>query len=433
MMSPLSVKSQEVRVRYALQAVVFLVSSIVLLPVAARAQANPDWHRAIPGFKIAGNLYYVGTADLAAYLIATPQGNILINGNFKQDVPAIRKSIEGLGFKYADTKILLISHAHGDHDEGIGLIKSDTGARLMVMDADVAAVESTAPGRPGAKVDRILHDRDTVDLGGSTLTARLTPGHTPGCTTWMMQVAESGRTLNAVIVGSPNVNAGYVLVNNRSYPQIASDYVKTFALLKTTPADLFLGAHGAYFNLKDKLPRMGGAVNPFIDPAGYRAYVAEREQAFEKELAKQTAEARTGDAVGFDIEWNHVALSVPNIAESIAWYEKMLGFKGTVRPGQPGARQQVADLRRGNITIELFQVTDAAPLPESRKNPSEDFRTHGVKHFGFEVRNLPAVLAELKAKGVKMAFEMRDTPTESFAFISDNAGNAIELIEHKTQ
>jgi len=433
MMSPLSVKSQEVRVRYALQAVVFLVSSIVLLPVAAGAQANPDWHRAIPGFKIAGNLYYVGTADLAAYLIATPQGNILINGNFKQDVPAIRKSIEGLGFKYADTKILLISHAHGDHDEGIGLIKSDTGARLMVMDADVAAVESAAPGRPGAKVDRILHDRDTVDLGGSTLTARLTPGHTSGCTTWTMQVAESGRTLNAVIVGSPNVNAGYVLVNNRSYPQIASDYVKTFALLKTTPADLFLGAHGAYFNLKDKLPRMGGAVNPFIDPAGYRAYVAEREQAFEKELAKQTAEARTGDAVGFDIEWNHVALSVPNIAESIAWYEKMLGFKGTVRPGQPGARQQVADLRRGNITIELFQVTDAAPLPESRKNPSEDFRTHGVKHFGFEVKNLPAVLAELKAKGVKMAFDMRVTPTEDFAFISDNAGNAIELIEHKTQ
>jgi len=151
------------------------------------------------------------------------------------------------------------------------------------------------------------------------------------------------------------------------------------------------------------------------------------------ELTKQTAEARTGDAVGFDIAWNHVALSVPNIAESIAWYEKMLGFKGTVRSSQPGARQQVADLRRGNITIELFQLPDAAPLPESRKNPSEDFRTHGVKHFGFEVKNLPAVLAELKAKGVKMAFEMRDTPTEAFAFISDNAGNAIELIEHKTR
>jgi metallo-beta-lactamase class B len=418
--------------RATLRAIVFLVSSLVWMPVDARAQANPDWHRAIPGFKIAGNLYYVGTADLAAYLVATPQGHILINGNFKEDVPAIRKSIEGLGFKYADTKILLISHAHGDHDEGIGLIKSDTKARLMVMDADVAAVESTAPGRPGAKVDRILHDRDTVELGGSTLTARLTPGHTPGCTTWTMQVTEGGRTLNAVIIGSPNVNAGYVLVNNKGYPQIAGDYVRTFALLKTTPVDLFLGAHGAYFNLQDKLSKMGGAVNPFIDPAGYRAYVAEREQAFEKELARQRAGAGIGDAVGFQIEWNHVALSVPNIAESIAWYEKMLGFKGTVRPGPPGARQQVADLRRGNITIELFQLADAAPLPESRKSPSEDFRTHGVKHFGFEVKNLPAVLAELKAKGVKMAFEMRVTPTEDFAFISDNAGNAIELIEHKT-
>ena len=202
--------------RCALRMVVFLVSSIVLLPVAAQAQANPDWHRAIPGFKIAGNLYYVGTADLAAYLIATPQGNILINGNFKEDVAAIRNSIEGLGFKYADTKIILISHAHGDHDEGIGLIKSETGARLMVMDADVAAVESTAPGRPGAKVDRILRDRDTVELGGSTLTARLTPGHTPGCTTWMMQVAEGGRTLNAVIIGSPHVHARDVLLNNRN-------------------------------------------------------------------------------------------------------------------------------------------------------------------------------------------------------------------------
>jgi metallo-beta-lactamase class B len=413
----------------------FLLAAFALVgAVPARAQGNADWHRAIPGFKIAGNLYYVGTADLAVYLITTPQGNILINGDFKQDVPAIRRSIEGLGFKYADTKIILISHAHGDHDEGVGVIKSETRAQLMVMDADVAEVESTAPGRPGAKVDRVLHDRDTVELGGAKLTARLTPGHTPGCTTWTMEVADGGRTLNAVIVGSPNVNAGYVLVgNNRNYPQIAGDYVKTFALLKSLPVDLFLGAHGAYFNLKDKLPKMtAGGANPFIDPEGYKAYVAEREQAFEKELTKETADAHAGDAVGFEIAWDHVALSVPNIAESIAWYEKMLGFKQLPRGGQPNGRQQVASIRRGNITVELFQLPDAAPLPESRKNPSEDFRIHGVKHFGFEVKNLPGVLAELKAKGVRMAFEMRDNPTTAFAFISDNAGNAIELIEHKT-
>src|SRR5256885_9204823 len=287
--------------RAALRFAVLLAAVLSVASTRAQAQGNPDWHRAIPGFKIAGNLYYVGTADLAVYLITTPQGNILINGDFKQDVPAIRKSIEGLGFKYADTKIILISHAHGDHDEGVGVIKADTGAKLMVMDADVAQVESTAPGRPGAKVDRVLHDRDTVELGGSKLTARLTPGHTPGCTTWTMQVADGGRTLNAVIVGSPNVNAGYVLVgNNRNYPQIAGDYVKTFALLKSLPVDLFLGAHGAYFNLKDKLPKMSASgPNVFVDPGGYKAYVAEREQAFEKELAKQTADAHAGDAVGF--------------------------------------------------------------------------------------------------------------------------------------
>ena len=314
------------------------------------------------------------------------------------------------------------------------MIKSQTGAKLMVMDADVPEVESTAPGRPGASVDRVLHDRDTVELGGAKLVARLTPGHSIGCTTWTMQVSDGSRTLNAVIIGSPNVNAGTILVNNRNYPQIAGDYVKTFALLKTLPVDLFLGAHGAYFNLKEKLPKMSaGGANPFIDPAGYKAYVAEREQAFEKELTKQTVEAHADAAVGFDIAWDHVALSVPSIEESIAWYEKMLGFKRIRRDEapNPNARQQVASIKRGNITIELFQLPDAAPLPESRKNPSEDFRTHGVKHFGFEVRNLPGVLAELKAKGVKMAFDMRDNPATAFAFISDNAGNAIELIEHK--
>src|SRR3954469_2248571 len=290
----------EVRMRVAIRFALFVAALAVCGPTAAWAQANPDWHRSIPGFRIAGNLYYVGTADLAVYLVTTPQGNILINGNFKEDVPAIRKSIEGLGFKYADTKIILISHAHGDHDEGLGVIKSQTGAQLMVMDADVAQVESTAPGRPGAKVDRVLHDRDTVELGGAKLTARLTPGHTPGCTTWTMQVADGGRTLNAVIIGSPNVNAGYILVNNKNYPQIAGDYVKTFALLKTLPVDLFLGAHGAYFNLKNKLPKMtAGGPNVFIDPAGYKAYVAEREQAFEKELAKQRAAAGISDAPGF--------------------------------------------------------------------------------------------------------------------------------------
>lgn len=267
------------------------VFGLVLLGTGSlglQAQANPDWHRPFPAFKIAGNLYYVGTADLAVYLINTPQGNVLINSDFKEDVPLIQKSIEKLGFKYADTKIILISHAHSDHDEGVGVIKQETGAKLMVMDADVPAVESMAPGRPGAHVDRVLHDGDTVELGGAKLTAHLTPGHTKGCTTWTMQVQEGGRTLNAVIVGSPNVNPGYILVGNQTYPQIAQDYVKTFRVLKELPCDLFLGAHGAYFGMKAKYEKMkAGDANALIDPEGYKAYVAERDATFRKEWKRQ--------------------------------------------------------------------------------------------------------------------------------------------------
>src|SRR3954453_21769939 len=216
--------------------------SLLAAAAVLAAQGNPDWHKSFPAFKIAGELYYVGTADLAVYLVHTPQGNILINSDFEQDLPVIKASIESLGFKYKDTKILLISHAHGDHDAATGVIRKETGAKLMVMEPDVPEEESTARGRPGAHVDRVLHDGDTVELGGSRLTARLTPGHTKGCTTWTMQVKDGGRTLNAVIVGSPNVNPGYILVGNTKYPEIA-DYVKTFALLKTLPCDLFLGAH----------------------------------------------------------------------------------------------------------------------------------------------------------------------------------------------
>jgi metallo-beta-lactamase class B len=264
---------------------------------AVLAQANPDWHAEFPAFQIAGNLYYVGTADLAVYLIHTPRGNILINSDFKQDLPVIKNSIEKLGFKYSDTKIILISHAHGDHDEGTGVIQKETGAKLMVMDADVAAEQSIAQGRPGAHVDRVLHDGDTVALGGSKLVAHLTPGHTPGCTTWTMLVADGPRKLNVVIIGSPNVNPGYILVGNKNYPTIAQDYEKTFAVLKSLPCDIFLGAHGGYFGLKAKYAKMKpGAENPFIDPDGYKAYVAERDDAFRKEWERQ--KQNPGSAAG---------------------------------------------------------------------------------------------------------------------------------------
>ncbi len=267
-----------------------LVLSIGLLIAmhALSVAAQSDWHREFPPFKVADNLYYVGTADLAVYLVNTAQGNILINSAFPQDLPLIRRSIHQLGFNYRDTKIILISHAHDDHDGAVGQIKEETGARLMVMEPDVAAVESKAPGRPGAKVDHVLHDGEKVELGGSRLTACLTPGHTPGCTTWTMEVQENGRRLIAVIIGSPNVNPDYILVGNKDYPGIAEDYEKAFAVLLKLPVDIFLGAHGSYFGLSAKHAKLKpGGPNPFIDSAGYMAYVTERRDAFRQERDRQ--------------------------------------------------------------------------------------------------------------------------------------------------
>jgi metallo-beta-lactamase class B len=270
-------------------------------PAATQVPGSPDWIEAFPPFRIAGNLYYVGSKGLANYLIVTPKGNILINSDLEANVPMIKESIEKLGFKYRDTKILLISHAHFDHDAGSALIKKETGATYMVMDADVLVVESggktdfaygNSPSMlyPAVKVDRVLHDGDEVKLGGSLLVAHLTPGHTKGCTTWTMKVSEGGKVYNVVIIGSPNVNAGYKLVNNSAYPQIAEDYEKMFRVLSSLPCDIFLGAHGGYFGLEEKYARMkAGAANPFIDPGGYKKYVTDKEAEFKAELVKQEA------------------------------------------------------------------------------------------------------------------------------------------------
>lgn len=263
-------------------------------------QDNPEWTTPHAPFRVVGNVYYVGSQDLASYLITTPQGHILINSNLTSSVPLIRKNIEALGFRFRDVKILLISHAHFDHCAGSALVKQLTGAKYMVMDRDVSVIESGGRADfqygaslssrfPVTKVDHVLHDGEEVRLGDVVLTAHLTPGHTKGCTTWTMKVKDGGRVYNVVIVGSPNVNSGYKLVGNAAYPGIAQDYELTFRTLKSLPCDVFLGAHGGYFEMEDKFARLkAGRVNPFIDPEGYGSYVAEREQAFRAELAKQS-------------------------------------------------------------------------------------------------------------------------------------------------
>lgn len=261
--------------------------------------AQDDWTEPFPAFKIAGNLYYVGSKGLANYLITTPQGHILINSDLEANVPLIQKSVESLGFKFTDIKTLLISHAHADHNGASATIKKLTGATYMVMDADVSVVESggktdfyygndPSTHYTPTKVDRVLRDGDEVKLGDAVLTARLTPGHTKGCTTWTMKVKDGSKTRDVVIVGSPNVNPGYNLVDNKAYPAIAQDYERGFAVLKSLSCDYFLGAHGSYFDLEGKYARYkAGDTSVFIDPQGYKNFVADREQAFRTELAKQ--------------------------------------------------------------------------------------------------------------------------------------------------
>jgi metallo-beta-lactamase class B len=281
---------------------VFIVMLLLAAPIARlAAQSNPAWTRPFAPFHIAGNLYYVGSEDLASYLIATPQGLILINSSLESSVPLIRKSVEELGFHFSDIRILLISHAHDDHCAGSAAIIKLTGAKYYVMDGDVSVVQSGGKTDfqygadphhryPRTQVARILHDGSIVRLGGFALTAHLTPGHTRGTTTWTMDEMENGRVLHVVIVGSPNVNPGYKLVGNKAYPQIAADYKRGFAVLDKLPCDIFLGAHGAYFGLTEKYPRWkAGDRNAFIDPAGYKAYIADREHAFQAELARQSA------------------------------------------------------------------------------------------------------------------------------------------------
>jgi metallo-beta-lactamase class B len=279
--------------------IVAALACLLTANAQAFGQNPPDWTEPFPPFRIAGNLYYVGSKGLANYLIATPQGHILINSDLEANVPLIEASIAKLGFKFSDVKILLINHAHWDHDAGSAKVKQLTGAKYMVMEGDVPVVESGGKADfqygndpamlyPATRVDRVLHDGDRVTLGGVVLTAHLTPGHTKGNTTWTLAVRDGDKTYNAVIIGSPNVNPGYRLVGNTKYPAIAEDYERTFRVLKALECDLFLGAHGSYFDLEAKYAKMKSASgNPFVDPQGCAAFVAQKESEFRSELARQ--------------------------------------------------------------------------------------------------------------------------------------------------
>ena len=244
-----------------------------------------------PPHRIAGNLYYVGSESLASFLIATPEGHILINTNWEDSVEILRASVEDLGFNFEDIEIILGSHAHGDHMQGDALVKEMTGASVMAMADDIPGLLRIQPGGKPHPVDRILEDGEEVMLGGSTLVARLTPGHTPGCTTWTMAVEEGDETYNVVIVGSMGSNPGFQFVNNTTNPTIVDQYKKGFSVLSSLSVDIPLASHPAMYNMADKYKRLGQSPNPYIDPEGYRAEIEAVETLFLDVLASQERDA----------------------------------------------------------------------------------------------------------------------------------------------
>jgi metallo-beta-lactamase class B len=247
-----------------------------------------DQSTPFPPHRVVGNIYYVGTNSLATFLIATPQGHILINSSYERNVPAIQKSVEALGFTFTDIKILLGSHAHGDHMEGDAAVKALSGAQVVAMAEDVPALERMRPGGKPHPIDRVIRDGDTVTLGKTTLTAHLTPGHSRGCTTWTLQVEDGGRMLDVVIVGSLGVNPGFQLVGNAEAPTIADEFRRAFRVSRALKADVPLASHPAMYRMKEKHARLAqGGPNPFIDPTGYQRELDLTEAMFQAVLAAQ--------------------------------------------------------------------------------------------------------------------------------------------------
>ena len=288
-----------------------IVALVALLPfvTVAEAQTTKDllaallakWNKPTEPFKIIDNVYYVGTDGLASYLITSPQGHILVDTVMPEATSQIKASIEKLGFKVTDIKYLLNTHAHIDHTGGLAEMKQSSGAQLVAGEADKplleggyypGAREDTALAFPPVKVDRTVREGDTVAIGNVTLTARETPGHSPGCTSWMFNVKDGDATRSVLIFCSGTVALNR-LVTNPTYPGIVDDYRKTFARAKEIKADILLAPHPEMYKMQEKRAKItDGAPSPFVNAGEFNAYAATLEKAFEEALAKQTAAAQ---------------------------------------------------------------------------------------------------------------------------------------------
>ena len=263
------------------------------------------WRAPVPPRHLFGNIYYVGSIGVSSFLITTPEGHILLDTGFDDTVPIIQRGVEQLGFRVADIKFILSSHAHIDHVGGHALMKKLTGAQIVASADDARTLSSggaddyirwpkdTILYAP-IKADRIVADVERVTLGGVTLTAHLTPGHTRGATTWTMDVADGGATRHVVFFSSASINDGTRLLDNPLYPDVARDFQATFATLRALPSDVFFAPHGGQFAMAQKFARLerGEKENPFVDPAGWQKLIAGAEKAFRDQLAVERAASK---------------------------------------------------------------------------------------------------------------------------------------------
>lgn len=283
---------------------IHIAVAIVLMALeSANGQADAtsrEWNTPVPPFRIAGNLYYVGAVEIASYLITTPQGHFLLDGGFVETAPQIESNIAQLGFKLSDVKYLLNSHAHYDHAGGLAELKKLTGAKFVASEGDAGLLRNGGHGDfrfgdtllfPPIEPDKTISNGESLQLGNQMMIAHLTPGHTRGTTTWTTKIRDGAKTYDVVFVGSQS-SLDYKFVAQESYPGIAADFVKSFAVLKNLPCDIFLASHGSFFHFVDKRERfMRGEKNAFVDPDGYTRYLAESEKDFRQKVDRQKQEA----------------------------------------------------------------------------------------------------------------------------------------------
>ncbi len=263
---------------------------------AAPKGSPPEWTRATKPFHVVGPIYYVGTEGIAVYLVRTDAGLILLDGGLEENAPLVERSITALGFRLHDVKLMIATHAHSDHAGALAQLKRDTGSTFESSAADRQAYETGTPPSensygvmrfPPVKVDRVLVDGRPVRLGGVAMTPVLTPGHTPGCTSWTMRVTDTGRALDVVFPCSITV-AGNKLVGNKGYPGIVADFRRTFARMRQIHADVVLPAHSERADVLGRAQRRdAGDAAAFIAPEVLPHFVDEAQAAFETELRKQ--------------------------------------------------------------------------------------------------------------------------------------------------